>query len=253
MKRNFTLIELLVVISIIAILAGMLLPALGRARDKAKFSNCMSNEKQLSTAMFMYIQDYNGYFIFNSPYDYLRLWPGVFVENKYTTRRNFICPKRAALGQGHQAWSDYSKILDSSQPMPVTDIGWLFVDYGYNWAYLGHSFYATPSNPSAAKPEMIKKPSRMVMFAESLYGGYNNVGSYAVNPVYDLLGSRLFANHEGSCIAVVWVDGHAASVKGVGDGESLSQNLYSGPLLDNSHDDNFWSRDGKASASIPFP
>jgi prepilin-type N-terminal cleavage/methylation domain-containing protein len=61
-KTGFTLIELLVVIAIIAILAAILFPVFGRARENARRTSCLSNMKQVGTGIMMYNQDYDDRF-----------------------------------------------------------------------------------------------------------------------------------------------------------------------------------------------
>ncbi len=61
-KLGFTLIELLVVVAIIAVLVALLLPALTKAREMARQTTCMNQEKQLGLAVQLYLQDWNGVF-----------------------------------------------------------------------------------------------------------------------------------------------------------------------------------------------
>ncbi len=79
---GFTLIELLVVIAVIALLIGILLPALGRARDAGRGVICLSNFRQVATGWHLYCDAYKDVMVAHTP----PTWPGAPRTRRTTTR-----------------------------------------------------------------------------------------------------------------------------------------------------------------------
>ena len=129
-SSGFTLIELLVVVAIIALLIAILLPSLGKAREKAKLTKCLSNLRQIGLAAFMYQGENNGFFPMGSgtkehPEDYV-WWQtdrdvnkGALVPYMGGTfnKKVFICP------------SDPGTRVDVTKDSPYTYSAncWVFV------------------------------------------------------------------------------------------------------------------------------
>lgn len=144
--RAFTLIELLVAIAIIAILAAILFPTFGRARENARRSSCLSNQKQIALGFLQYQSDSDGAFPFTSHVSGLS-WTNT-LDSYIKNRQIFRCPCDQSA-----AWE-----------IPIGSPPKLRVSSYYLNAYLANE--ATGTN-RFARDATIQNPAQVIYIAES--------------------------------------------------------------------------------------
>lgn len=211
-RDYFTLIELLIVIAIIAILAGLLLPALNSARMRANSVTCLNQLRQIGTGMISYTRDYQDYVPFcrqkwNNTAQYMdswivMLWPYVgnsSYGNFFSGRKTiFLCPA-APPDQVYQ--HTYQGTLYS------------ITSYGWN-TYCGCWTDNSQFNGFVSEPRMAKKitankrPSRAIVCAD---GQMQKDDQKNMLTVYDYTTAldRLSLRHPGETDQVLYADGHA--------------------------------------------
>jgi prepilin-type N-terminal cleavage/methylation domain-containing protein/prepilin-type processing-associated H-X9-DG protein len=229
----FTLIELLVVIAIIAILASMLLPALNQARDKAKSIKCVSNIKQIQTALITYTSDFDGFLVPGSDVNNNVRWWGTRTSSSADWENNGPLMPYLGNSEGAKKCPSTPGIDKISSDAFEKGSG----GYGYNNQYLGSTMYCSPwpNCYNLPKISMIRRPAKTVAFtdaAEQKNGKLIEASEctspkYAAYPTFNASPTIHFRH--ASRANVGWVDGHASSetmmfTKSHYDGSSLLEN-----------------------------
>jgi len=215
-RRAFTLVELLVVIGIIALLVALLLPALGRARDQATTTRCLSNLRQLALAANEYATRHHGqlpvssYSVTHLPILTNYSWDFTLRTNQATGVRT-IEPGLIWLGKGAaavQQCPNYEGRSNTLIPEP-------FTGYNYNTSYLGRGESELDHRP--AKITDVRQSSRTAMFGDGEYrdGANKFMRSPFISPTEPINAPRTAGvqgfRHRGKT-NVAWVDGSAESI-----------------------------------------